>query len=118
VLQWLRRWWERDRHLARQRSLDPADPLEELIRVVNEAQDRDAETNVGFMIPISASGEGDLNNHYDGSASRSIYQHLCRLIVKKRPVGLGPHDIIAAVAPNSVRISEWQHRILALIATH
>jgi hypothetical protein len=48
VLQWLRRWWERDRHLARQRSLDPADPLEELIRVVNEAQDRDAETNVGL----------------------------------------------------------------------
>jgi hypothetical protein len=43
VLQWLRRWRERDdRHLARPRSLDHVDPLEELILVVNEAQDRDA----------------------------------------------------------------------------
>jgi hypothetical protein len=42
VLQWLRRWRERDRHLARPRSLDHVDPLEELICVVNEAQDRDA----------------------------------------------------------------------------
>ena len=41
VLQWLRRWRERDRHLARPRSLDHVDPLEELIRGVNEAQERD-----------------------------------------------------------------------------
>ena len=56
VLQWLRRWREQrdDRHLARPRSLEHVDPLEELIRVVNEAQDREAgderrlyDTNLG-----------------------------------------------------------------------
>jgi hypothetical protein len=45
VLRWLRRWRERDdQHLVK--PLDPPvviDPLEELIRVVNEAQERDAE---------------------------------------------------------------------------
>jgi hypothetical protein len=44
VLRWLRRWRERDdQHLVK--PLDPPvviDPLEELIRVVNEAQERDA----------------------------------------------------------------------------
>jgi hypothetical protein len=43
MLQWLRRWRERDdRHLARPQSLEHVDRLEKLIRVVNEAQDRDA----------------------------------------------------------------------------
>jgi hypothetical protein len=46
--------------------LEHVDPLEELIRVVNEAQDR--ETNIVFMIPSSAnchsfSNEAGLNNH-------------------------------------------------------
>lgn len=45
MLRWLRRWRERDdQHLVK--SPDPPvviDPLEELIRLVNEAQERDAE---------------------------------------------------------------------------
>jgi hypothetical protein len=52
VLQWLRRWPERDdRHLASPRSLDHVDPLEELIRVVNEAQDRDARNECRLYEP-------------------------------------------------------------------
>jgi hypothetical protein len=92
VLQWLRRWRERDdRHLARPRSLEHVDPLEELIRVVNEAQDVTPETNVVFMIPTSASGrslssEGGLNNPLRRIRGAAIYQHLCRLIVRKRPL--------------------------------
>jgi hypothetical protein len=45
VLRWLRRWRERDdRHLVKRAgSSADVDPLEELIRVVNEAQERDAE---------------------------------------------------------------------------
>ena len=43
MLRWLRRWWERDdQQLVKSGSLERVDPLEELIRVVNEAQERDA----------------------------------------------------------------------------
>jgi hypothetical protein len=45
VLQWLRGWRERDDQRLAKR-VDPVadiDPLEELIRIVNEAQERDAE---------------------------------------------------------------------------
>jgi transposase-like protein len=44
LLRWVRRWRERDDlHLFKPAALLPVDPLEELIRVVNEAQERDAE---------------------------------------------------------------------------
>ena len=43
MLQWLRLWRRRDEpQLVKPDYLDHVDPLEELIRVVNEAQDRDA----------------------------------------------------------------------------
>jgi hypothetical protein len=43
VLRWLRRWRGRDdQHLVKPGPLEPVDPLEELIRLVNEAQGRDA----------------------------------------------------------------------------
>jgi hypothetical protein len=82
VLQWLRRWRERDdRHLARPRSLEHVDPLEELIRVVNEAQDRDAgderrlyDPNLGerpFFVQ-----RRDLNNPLRRIRGAAIYQHL------------------------------------------
>jgi hypothetical protein len=44
MLRWLRRWRERDdRHLFKAATPLSVDPIDELIRVVNEAQDRDAE---------------------------------------------------------------------------
>jgi hypothetical protein len=43
VLQWLRRWWgQDDQQLVKPGPSEHLDPIEELIRVVNEAQDRDA----------------------------------------------------------------------------
>jgi hypothetical protein len=65
------------------------------------------ETNVVFMTPSSASGrsfssEGDLNNHYDGSASR---QYINTLIVGKRPLVWAPPTISSQQLPqNSVHI--------------
>jgi hypothetical protein len=45
VLPWLRRWRERDdeRLVKRWANRADIDPLEELVRIVNEAQERDAE---------------------------------------------------------------------------
>ena len=68
MLRWLRRWREQDdQQLVKPGSLEHVDPLEELIRVVNEAQERDPKTNVVSMTPCSANGrplfnEGGLNN--------------------------------------------------------
>ena len=43
MLQWLRRWRGRDeQQLVKPGPSEHVEPLEELIRVVNEAQDRDA----------------------------------------------------------------------------
>jgi hypothetical protein len=44
MLRWLRRWRERDdQHLVKRASQLPADPIDELRRIINEAQERDAE---------------------------------------------------------------------------
>jgi hypothetical protein len=45
ILRWLRRWRERnDRHLVKQAEpLPDLDPIEELARIVGEAQERDAD---------------------------------------------------------------------------
>jgi hypothetical protein len=44
MLRWLRRWRERDdRHLVKPAAPLPVDPIDELVRVVSEAQERDAE---------------------------------------------------------------------------
>jgi hypothetical protein len=45
MLRWLRRWRERDdRHLVKQAEpLPDLDPIEELARIVGEAQERDAD---------------------------------------------------------------------------
>jgi hypothetical protein len=57
VLRWLDCWRERDNQLLIEPlPLADVDPLEELIRVVNEAQERDARTNVVFMSPSSGNG--------------------------------------------------------------
>jgi hypothetical protein len=60
VLRWLRRWRERDdQHLVK--SPDPPvviDPLEELIRLVNEAQERDAEDEHRLYHSSAAIGPG------------------------------------------------------------
>jgi hypothetical protein len=53
VLRWLRRWWERDdQQLVKSGSLEHVDPLEELIRVVNEAQERDAQDERRLYDPM------------------------------------------------------------------
>jgi hypothetical protein len=53
MLRWLRRWRERDdRHLFKAAVPLPVDPLEELIRVVNEAQERDAEDERLLYYPM------------------------------------------------------------------
>jgi hypothetical protein len=50
---WLRRWRERDnRHLFKAAAPLPVDPVEELIRVVNEAQERDAEDERRLYHPM------------------------------------------------------------------
>jgi hypothetical protein len=44
LFRWLHRWRQRDdQHLVKRAAALPADPIEELIRVTNEAQERDAE---------------------------------------------------------------------------
>jgi hypothetical protein len=44
LFRWLHRWRQRDdQHLVK-----PADPIDELRRLVNEAQERDAEENAGY----------------------------------------------------------------------
>jgi hypothetical protein len=49
VLRWLRRWREReDLHIFKPAAPLPVDPLEEPIRVVNDAQERDAEDERGL----------------------------------------------------------------------
>ena len=54
MLRWLRRWRERnDQHLVK--PLDPPvviDPLEELIRIVNEAHERDTEDERRLYHPM------------------------------------------------------------------
>jgi hypothetical protein len=66
VLLRLRRRRKRDdQQLVEPGPLEHVDPLEELIRVVNEAQERDARTNVVFMIPSSANGR-----HFSTKAGR------------------------------------------------
>jgi hypothetical protein len=53
VLRWLRRWRERDdRHLFKAAGPSPVDPIDELIRVVNEAQERDAEDERRLYPPM------------------------------------------------------------------
>jgi hypothetical protein len=44
MLRWLRRWRERDDQRLVKRAAEPdIDPIEELARIVGQAQDRDAE---------------------------------------------------------------------------
>ena len=53
MLRRLRRWRERDdRHLVKPATPLSVDPLEELIRVVNEAQERDAEDERRLYHPV------------------------------------------------------------------
>lgn len=53
MLRWLRSWRERDdRHLVKPGLPANIDPVEELIRIVNEAQDRDAEDERCLYPPI------------------------------------------------------------------
>jgi hypothetical protein len=43
LIRWLRRWQQRDdRHLVKRAASEAADPIEELLQIVGEAQDRDA----------------------------------------------------------------------------
>jgi len=44
LLRWLRRWRERDdQHLVKRAAALPPDPIDELCRIINEAQESDAE---------------------------------------------------------------------------
>ncbi len=53
MLRWLRRWREQDdQQLVKPGSLEHVDPLEELIRVVNEAQERDAQDERRLYDPM------------------------------------------------------------------
>jgi hypothetical protein len=54
MLRWLRRWRERDdrRLVKRTEPLSDVDPIEELIRIVNEAQERDAEDERRLYLPM------------------------------------------------------------------
>ena len=49
----LRRWRERDdRHIFKGAATSPVDPIDELIRAVNEAQDGDIEGEHGLYSPL------------------------------------------------------------------
>ena len=53
MLRWLRSWRERDdRHLVKPGLPSRIDPVEELIRIVKEAQDQDAEDERRLYPPI------------------------------------------------------------------
>jgi hypothetical protein len=54
VLRWFRRWRERDdrRLVKRAEPLPDVDPIEELIRIVNDAQERDAEDERRLYFPM------------------------------------------------------------------
>jgi hypothetical protein len=53
MLRWLRHWRERDdRHLVKGAAPLPVDPIDELIRVMNEAQERDAEDERRLYLPV------------------------------------------------------------------
>jgi hypothetical protein len=53
MLRWLRRWRERDdRHLVKQAGPLPVDPIDELIPIVNLAQERDAEDERRLYHPM------------------------------------------------------------------
>jgi hypothetical protein len=54
VLRWFRRWRERDdqRLVKRVEPLPEVNPIEELIRIVNEAQERDAEDECRLYFQI------------------------------------------------------------------
>jgi hypothetical protein len=54
VLRWFRRWRERDdRQLVKRvEPLPDVDPIEELIRIVNDAQERDAEDERRLYFPM------------------------------------------------------------------
>jgi hypothetical protein len=54
MLRWLRRWRERDdRHLVKQAEpLPDLDPIEELARIVGEAQERDADDERRLYHPV------------------------------------------------------------------
>ena len=56
MLRWLCRWRERDdQHLVKRAAPLPADPIDELCRIINEAQERDAETNAGYIVQCGVS---------------------------------------------------------------
>jgi hypothetical protein len=53
MLRWLRRWRQRDdQHLVKPGLPANSDPVEELIRIVNQAQNRDAEDERRLYPPI------------------------------------------------------------------
>lgn len=54
MLRWFRRWRERDdRQLVKRvEPLPDVDPIEELIRIVNDAQERDAEDERRLYFPM------------------------------------------------------------------
>jgi hypothetical protein len=54
VLRWFRRWRERDdqRLVKRVEPLPEVNPIEELIRIVNDAQERDAEDECRLYFQI------------------------------------------------------------------
>ena len=53
MLRWLRRWRERDdQHLVKRAAPLPADPIDELCRIINEAQQRDAEDERRLYRPM------------------------------------------------------------------
>jgi hypothetical protein len=54
VLRWFHRWRERDdqRLVKRAESLPDVDPIEELTRILNDAQERDAEDERRLYSPV------------------------------------------------------------------
>jgi hypothetical protein len=61
VLRWLRGWRERDDlHLFKAADVDPVD---ELIHIVNEAQERDAEDNAGSITSVRGDHPSSFRRH-------------------------------------------------------
>jgi hypothetical protein len=53
LFRWLHRWRQRDdQHLVKRAALETADPIDELGRIVNEAQERDAEDERRLYSPM------------------------------------------------------------------
>jgi hypothetical protein len=101
VLRWLRRCCERDdQHHFKAAIASPVDPIEELIRVVNEAQERDAEDERRLYPPL----RGFVPRQFNGGAQQILETARSKtrsaLSTRKRA-----RSLVAAMPPSQTFLS-------------